>query len=79
MTDAQQQQLGKNGSLQIIRDAVKRGRPSCTDIIPGTVLRHFLFKSRGNVQFTMPSFDPYFRTPLAKRRFVFVSLLFTTL
>jgi len=68
MRDDLVKQLGKNGSLELIRQAVHRGRPQCTDIIPGTVLRHFLYKSRGNVQFIMPSFDPYFDTPILKRR-----------
>lgn len=65
-----QQQLAKNGSLDIIRHAIERGRPSCTDINPGTVIRHFLYKSRGNVQFVMPCFEPHFDTPLARRRCV---------
>lgn len=51
----------------MIRSAVKKGRLSCTDIVPGTVLRHFIYKSRGNVQFTMPSFKPHFSTDLDKR------------
>lgn len=29
---------------------------------------HFLYKSRGNVQFVMPSYTPHFTTPLAQRR-----------
>ncbi|KAF1988394.1 DUF254-domain-containing protein [Aulographum hederae CBS 113979] len=68
MRDDLVEQLSKNASLNIIRDAVNLGRLSCTDIIPGTVLRHFLYKSRANVQFFMPSFDPYFNTPIARRR-----------
>ncbi|KAF2838536.1 DUF254-domain-containing protein [Patellaria atrata CBS 101060] len=68
MRDELVEQLDKNGSLAFMTAAIKRGRPSCTDIIPGTTLRHFLYKSRGNVQFTMPSFDPYFSTPIARRR-----------
>lgn len=51
----------------MIRQAVYRGRPQCTNIIPGTVLRHFLYKSRGNVQFIMPSFEPSFATAIARR------------
>jgi len=50
------QQLNKNGSLELIHNATRRGRPSCTDIAPGTVLRHFLYKSRGNVQFVILRF-----------------------
>jgi hypothetical protein len=61
-------QLEKNGSMDIIKAAVRSGRPSTTDIIPGTQLRHFLYKSRANVQFTMPSFAPHFRSLIARRR-----------
>jgi hypothetical protein len=62
------QTLQRNGSIDAIRTAVKQGRPKCTDIVPGSPLRHFLYKSRGNVQFTMPSFEPYFEGALEKRR-----------
>ncbi|QDS71293.1 Vacuolar fusion protein mon1 [Venturia effusa] len=68
MRDELVKQLRRNGSLELIRQAVHRGRPQCTDIIPGTVLRHFLYKSRGNVQFIMPSFSPSFNTAIARRR-----------
>lgn len=61
-------QLEKNGSMQIIKTAVHKGRPSTTDLVPGTQLRHFLYKSRANVQFTMPSFSPHFSSLLARRR-----------
>ncbi|CAL3964089.1 hypothetical protein PZA11_001528 [Diplocarpon coronariae] len=61
-------QLLKNGSMDAIKTAVRLGRPSTTDIVPGTPLRHFLYKSRVNVQFTMPSFSPYFSTLLARRK-----------
>ncbi|KAK4969212.1 Vacuolar fusion protein mon1, partial [Elasticomyces elasticus] len=60
-------ELEKNGSMAIIKTAVQRGRPSCHDIMRGTVLRHFLYKSRGNVQFVMPSFEPHFRDLIARR------------
>ncbi|KAF1810559.1 DUF254-domain-containing protein [Eremomyces bilateralis CBS 781.70] len=62
------EQLRKNGSLEVIRQAVQRGRPSCTDILPGSVLRHFLYKSKNNVQFAMPSYEPSFETEIEKRR-----------
>ncbi|KAF2175625.1 DUF254-domain-containing protein [Zopfia rhizophila CBS 207.26] len=68
MRDDLVEQLQKNGSIDLMRGAVRQGRPSCTDIVPGSPLRHFLYKSRGNVQFTMPSFDPYFQTALDRRR-----------
>lgn len=51
-----------------MRDAVRRGRPLCTDIVPGTPLRHFLYKSRSHVQFTMPSYSPTFESALDRRR-----------
>ena len=63
-------QLEKNGSMEIIKNAVRQGRPSTTDIVPGTQLRHFLYKSRANVQFAMPSFAPHYTTLIARRRYV---------
>ncbi|KIW02894.1 uncharacterized protein PV09_05944 [Verruconis gallopava] len=68
MRDELVKQLYQNNSLKVVREAVRRGRLSCTDIAPGTVLRHFLYKSRGNVQFIMPSYDPYFPTLLTRRK-----------
>ncbi|KAF2501421.1 DUF254-domain-containing protein [Lophium mytilinum] len=68
MRDDLVEQLQKNGSIELIRTAVKKGRMSCTDIVPGSPLRHFLYKSRGNVQFTMPSFEPHFTSDLDRRR-----------
>ncbi|KIN04835.1 hypothetical protein OIDMADRAFT_157219 [Oidiodendron maius Zn] len=68
MRDDVVSQLEKNGSMDIIKTAVRGGRPSTTDIIPGSQLRHYLYKSRSNVQFTMPSFAPYFCSPIARRR-----------
>ncbi|KAF2278429.1 DUF254-domain-containing protein [Westerdykella ornata] len=68
MRDELVEQLQKNGSIAHIRQAVRKGRPKCIDIVPGSPLRHFLYKSRGNVQFTMPAWEPYFETPLDRRR-----------
>jgi hypothetical protein len=68
MRDDVVEQLEKNGSMDIIKNAVVQGRPSTTDIVPGTQLRHFLYKSRANVQFTMPSFAPHFGSLIARRR-----------
>ncbi|GFN16967.1 guanine nucleotide exchange factor MON1 [Aspergillus tubingensis] len=68
MRDAFVEQLEKNGSLKIIREAVDKGRPSTTDIVPGTVLHHFLYKSRANVQFTMSAYDPEFASVSRRRR-----------
>ncbi|KAJ5899454.1 hypothetical protein N7495_004198 [Penicillium taxi] len=67
MRDSLVELLEKNGSLKVIRDAVDQGRPAPTDIVPGTVLRHFLYKSRGNVQFTMSS-DALEFTSISRRR-----------
>ncbi|KAF2760799.1 DUF254-domain-containing protein [Pseudovirgaria hyperparasitica] len=70
MRDDLVSQLAKNRSLSHINSAIKSGRPSCTDIVPGTPLRHFLYKSRGNVQFTMPSFAPHISSDLDRRRLI---------
>jgi hypothetical protein len=70
MRDRVADQLEKNGSMEIIKKAVRAGRPTITDIVPGTQLSHFLYKSRANVQFTMSSFSPHFSSLLAHRRFV---------
>ncbi|EXJ95312.1 hypothetical protein A1O1_00432 [Capronia coronata CBS 617.96] len=58
----------RNQSMHIIHMAVQAGRPAPTDIIAGTVLRHFLYKSKGNVQFFMPSYSPNFETLRQRRR-----------
>ena len=58
----------RNRSMQIIQSALQAGRPSPTDLVPGTVLRHFLFKSKSNVQFFMPSFAPQFESMNQRRQ-----------
>jgi hypothetical protein len=58
----------RNRTMHIIHAAVQAGRPAPTDIIAGTVLRHFLYKSKGNVQFFMPSYAPNFVTLKQRRR-----------
>ncbi|KAL9130861.1 MAG: hypothetical protein Q9217_001062 [Psora testacea] len=68
MRDTIVNELDKNGSMAIIKIAIHRGRPLTTDIVPGTVLRHFLYKSKVNVQYVMPSKEPHFPTLLAWRR-----------
>lgn len=60
--------LETNGSMDVLKAAVRKGRPKVTDIVAGTQLLHFLYKSRANVQFTMPSFSPHFNTLIARRR-----------
>lgn len=69
MRDAVVFQLQKNGSLDIIKTAVRAGRPATTDIVPGTQLRHFLYKSRANVQFTTSSYAPHFNSLISHRRY----------
>jgi len=68
MRDATVAELEKNGKMRIIKAAVLKGRPQVTDIFPGTVLKHFLYKSRRNLQFAMPSYEPHFATLLDRRR-----------
>ncbi|KAJ5287396.1 Vacuolar fusion protein mon1 [Penicillium angulare] len=68
MRDAFVEQMEKNGSLKIIKAAIDQGRPATTDIVPGSVLHHFLYKSRANVQFTMSSFNPTFSSVSRRRR-----------
>lgn len=68
MRDDLVEALQRNGSIAAIQTAVKQGRPKSTDMVPGSPLRHFLYKSRGNVQFTMPSYAPYFEDALERRR-----------
>ena len=60
MRDSLLSSLHKNNSniIPLITHSIHHGRPQTTDIIPGTVLRHFLYKSRSHVQFTMPSYSP---------------------
>ena len=70
MRDAFVEQMEKNGSLKVIRAAIDQGRPATTDIVPGTVLHHFMYKSRANVQFTMSSFAPTFSSVSRRRRLV---------
>jgi vacuolar fusion protein MON1 len=64
-------ELHRTRSLRIIQDAIQLGRPLPTDIIPGTALRHFLYKSKANVQFCMPSFAQH-ETPRLRRRLLSV-------
>ncbi|KAL4759258.1 guanine nucleotide exchange factor MON1 [Aspergillus foveolatus] len=70
MKNALVEQLEKNGSINNIKEAIDKGRPSTTDIVPGSVLHHFVYKSRANVQFTMSSYDPEFSTITRRRRLI---------
>lgn len=60
----------RNGSMRAIQTALQAGRPSPTDIVPGTGVRHFLFKSKGNVQFFRPAFGPHFDSLHHRRQLV---------
>ncbi|KAL4788353.1 trafficking protein Mon1-domain-containing protein [Aspergillus varians] len=64
------EQMEKNGSIKIIKEAIDKGRPSTTDIVPGSVVHHFVYKSRANVQFTMSSYDPEFSSVPRRRRLI---------
>ncbi|PCG92928.1 Vacuolar fusion protein MON1 [Penicillium occitanis (nom. inval.)] len=64
------EQMRKSGSLKIMKEAIKKGRPSPTDIVPDTVLRHFLYKSKAHVQFVMSAYAPEFTSLTRHRRLI---------
>lgn len=66
--DAIVSSLSAGQHLRSIRQAIQRGRPQVSDIVPGAILHHFLYKSKGNLQFVMPSYEPHFETMLERRR-----------
>ncbi|KAI4124854.1 MAG: hypothetical protein LQ338_004580 [Usnochroma carphineum] len=68
MRDDVVEEMEKNGAMAVIKTAIRKGRYVTTDIVPGTVLHHFIYKSRANVQFSMPSYEPHYTTLLARRR-----------
>jgi vacuolar fusion protein MON1 len=68
MRDDVVKQLTKNGSLAIIKNAARLGRPDVRSIAPGSQISHFLYKSRANVQFSISSLEPLFESVLARRR-----------
>ena len=69
MRDEVIEALKSNKSMSLIHTAVKKGHHTVSEILgPGTVIRHFLYKSRGNVQFTMPSYLPHFNGLVARRK-----------
>ena len=61
-------ELRKNGSMKVIHKAVQNGRPLPTDIVPGTALKHFLYKSKGNVQFFMPAYESQLSSVHSRRQ-----------
>ncbi|PTD09629.1 Vacuolar fusion protein MON1 [Fusarium culmorum] len=68
MRDNVAQQLAKNGTLAIIQNATRAGRPKIHEIAPGSQVSHFLYKSRANVQFCMASLEPHFTGLVSRRR-----------
>ncbi|KAI1810051.1 vacuolar fusion protein MON1 [Poronia punctata] len=61
-------ELNKKGHLDLIKTTAAQGRPSVTEITPGAHISHFLYKSKANVQFCMPSLQPTFGTLVSHRR-----------
>ena len=70
MRDKLVNSLTDNKALIVIKNAASRPRQSCSEILPGTPLRHFLYKSRPHVQFTMPNAGPDFKSPIAWRQLI---------
>ncbi|KAI5803482.1 trafficking protein Mon1-domain-containing protein [Peziza echinospora] len=65
--------LDSHGLTPLIEASLQQNRYSVTDILtPDQKVLHFLYKSRANVQFTMPAYEPHFYTPLARRRLMTV-------
>jgi hypothetical protein len=67
MRDALIASLAQSRMLSTLATAIQTGRAPCSTLGP-TPLKHFLYKSRANVQFTMPSFEPHFSSPVARRK-----------
>ncbi|KAI1120920.1 trafficking protein Mon1 [Nemania abortiva] len=61
-------ELNKKGHLDLIKEAAIKTRPSVAEIAPNTQISHFLFKSKANVQFCMPSLQPTFSSIISHRR-----------
>ncbi|SPJ82486.1 Vacuolar fusion protein MON1 [Fusarium torulosum] len=72
MRDNVAQQLAKTGTLAIIQNATRTGRPKVHEIAPGSQVSHFLYKSRANVQFCMASLEPHFTGLVERRRLMTV-------
>lgn len=60
--------LRQNGGLDSIRSAIIEGRPSITKIDPGSLSRHFLYKSRANVQYLASDYNSHFLLPWNRRK-----------
>lgn len=61
-------ELRKKKHLEIITQAAEKGRPAIGEVAPGAAISHFLFKSKANVQFCMPSLHLSFSDALQHRR-----------
>ncbi|KAK7431101.1 Vacuolar fusion protein mon1 [Neonectria magnoliae] len=72
MRDNVAQQLARNGTLAIMQNASRAGRPNPHEIAPGSQVSHFLYKSRANVQFCMASLEPTFTELVERRRLMAV-------
>ncbi|KAK1835601.1 vacuolar fusion protein mon-1 [Podospora conica] len=64
MRDQVADKLSKNGGLALVTAALaaspdRSGRPALDAVAPASPLSHFLYKSRANVQFCMPSLAPF--------------------
>ncbi|PFH57928.1 hypothetical protein XA68_14368 [Ophiocordyceps unilateralis] len=70
MRDDVARQLAKNGSLAAMMRAARTGRPSVSQVAPGSQISHFLYKSRANVQFCMASLKPWFAGLVKRRRLI---------
>ena len=71
MRDALIASLAQTKMLSALATAMQAGRAPCATLLPGgssSPLKHFLYKSRGNVQFTMPAFEPHFAGAVARRK-----------
>jgi vacuolar fusion protein MON1 len=60
MRDKVATQLTKKGYMSLIQASAKAGRPQVTDVVPGSQVSHFLYRSRANVQFVMSALHPTF-------------------
>ncbi|GAO13939.1 hypothetical protein UVI_02034940 [Ustilaginoidea virens] len=68
MRDGVAKALAKSGSLEVIRKALRAGRPLVRQVAPGSQISHFVYKSRANVQFCMASLQPWFVKMVDRRR-----------
>ncbi|CAN6667824.1 vacuolar fusion protein Mon1p [Trichomonascus vanleenenianus] len=61
------ERLEEQNLLEPIRQSLNRGRFKCVDLsVP--LIRHFLYKSKMNVQYVMPSFEPHYYEPMMRQQ-----------